>query len=150
MATSVTPINTASAQPKAVKKTYKYFNLDTFEEVKETVEVPFVPAGDFQNAVQRLENNEVKILSALNAYLQRAAFAEARANIATKGASKKIVFDVIRPLRGLSPYDVMPKAEQTAALLAFVKSTPMLMDSIKASSLKAAEAGEDEDGDDDE
>lgn len=147
MATTATP----APSVEKVKKVYKYFDLSTFKEVKEEVEVPFKAPSDFSEAVQRLDNDQVKVLAALSAYLKRAAFSEAKRDIAKKGASKKVVLDLIRPMRSMEPWaSIKERKEQTDALLELVRSTPALIESVKATSLKAAESDEDEDGNTDD
>ena len=155
MATSA--VSPANGGPENIEKTYNYFDLSTFTIVKEKVSVPFTPAKDFNEGVQRFGSDQEKILEALNAALKRAALAEAARSVKAKGASKKVVFDTIRGMRSLEPWASMDngtkegRKAQTAALLELVKNTPQIMEAIRVTSLKAAEAGEDdEDGTDDE
>ena len=144
-------MSTTPTPAPLIKKTYKYFDLASFTEVKEEVEIPFVPAADFNEAVQRLDGAADKILKALNDALQRMAFSDARKSIATKGASKKVVFDLIRPMRNMEPWaSTKDRKEQTKMLLDLVRSTPQLMESVRVTSLKAAEADDDDDAGDEE
>ena len=144
-------MSTTPASVPLIKKTYKYFDLASFTEVKEEVEIPFVPASDFNEAVQRLDGAADKILKALNDALQRMAFSDARKSIATKGASKKVVFDLIRPMRNMEPWaSNKDRKGQTKMLLDLVRSTPQLMESVRVTSLKAAEADDDDDAGDEE
>lgn len=152
---STSPV--APAGTKILEKSYSYFDMDSFEVKKEKVEVPFTPAKDFNEAVQRFNSDQEKLVEALNAALQRATLSDAAKAVKAKGPSKKIVYDTIRGLRALEPYASMNpepgtkegRKAQTAALLELVKSTPAIMEAIRVTSLKAAEAGEDdEDGED--
>lgn len=144
--TSPDPGTAKAPETILIEKTYKYFDFDTFEEKEEKVSVSFTPASDYAEAVNRVNNDSTVILTALNAYLQRAALRESRQDVAKKGANKKIVLDVIRSMRNLSPWDeIEPRAEQTKALLAMVRSNPVLVESIKKTSLKAAESDTDTD-----
>lgn len=133
-------------EPIKVEKTYKYFDLATFDEIEEKAEVTFTPAADYAEALSRVNNDQAIVTKALNAYLQRAAFTEKRREIGSKGASRKVVLSVIKPFRSLPPWDAIEdRKEQTKKLLEMVKASPIIVESIKAASLKAAEAGEDDD-----
>jgi hypothetical protein len=135
-----------------VKKVYKYFHLDTFAEVSENAEVTFTPPADYGEAMQRIGNDSGVVLKAVTAYLQRAAFNEKRKEIAGKGASKKIVLGVIKPLRNLPPWSGMEsdRKAQTESLLQMVKANPVMVEAIKAASIEAANADDDDEQGDDE
>lgn len=142
---------TPNAEPIKVEKTYKYFNLATFEEVEEKAEVTFTPAADYAEALARVNNDQAIVTRALNAFLQRAAFTEKRREIGAKGASRKIVLSVIKPFRNLPPWEAIEdRKEQTKKLLEMVKDSPIIVEAIKQASMKAAETGEDDDNDDSE
>jgi hypothetical protein len=141
-------VGATPAKPEAVtvKKTYRYFDLGTFTEIAENAEVTFVPPADYAEAMSRIGNDSEIVKKAVTAYLQRAAFGEKRKEIASKGASKKIVLGVIKPLRNLPPWSNMEdRKAQTESLLQMVKANSVMVDAIKAASIAAAETDEDED-----
>ncbi len=151
MGTPAVPVTGEAAKPTpiTVEKTYKYFNLDTFAEVAEKAQVTFTPPADYGEAMSRIGNDSGVVLKAVTAYLQRAAFNEKRKEIAGKGASRKIVLGVIKPLRNLPPWSGMEadRKAQTESLLQMVKANAVMVEAIKAASLAAAEADDDDDAD---
>ncbi len=148
MGSTATP-NPTGVSPVTIEKTYKFFDLATFKEVAEKATVSFTPAGSYEEALARIGNDSGIVTKALNAYLQRAAFNEKRKEIAGKGASRKIVLSVIKPLRNLPPWaDMEDRKAQTESLLEMVRQNTAMVESIKAASLKAVDA-EDDDEDDD-
>lgn len=146
MATPVVPV-----EPKTekVQKTYRYFDLETFDEKSETVEITFTPAPSYADALARIGSDEKIATLAINGYLQRMAFREKKSEVARKGAPKKIVLNVIKPFRALPPWDAMAedRPAQTKAILDAIRTNDVMVGAIKAASLKAAESGEEDEGD---
>lgn len=150
MATSpVTPAVPGGPVPVEVEKTYRYFDLDTFDEKSEKVTITFTPAGTYADALGRIGSDEKIALEAINGYLQRMAFREKKREVAAKGAPKRIVLNVIKPFRALPPWDGMSedRPAQTKAILEAIRSNAVMVNAIKAASLKAAESGEEDEGD---
>lgn len=135
-----------NADPNKITKTYKFFSEDlTYQE--RTVNVDFVPAADYQSAVERLGSNAEVILAALNSALKEKALSDARAEVKASGISTKAVMTFIRPFREVPPYSgIKDRQKQTEAILAKVKETPFMLDAIKAA---AAQDNSDGDGDGD-
>jgi len=99
--------------------------------------------------MQRIGNDSEIVKKAVTAYLQRAAFNEKRKEIAGKGASKKIVLGVIKPLRNLPPWSAMEdRKAQTDSLLQMVKSNSVMVEAIKQASIAAAEVDDEDDNED--
>ena len=142
-----------------LEKTYKVFDLETMTSKSVEVKTEFSPAANVQDALGRFGGNETAITSALNAYLRRSALAVARAN-AVVGASKSLVMNTIRPFRDFPNFAAMlvknaegkvtpeSRAAQTKAILEMFKSSPALVEALKAAA--AAQTDDDEDSSDDE
>lgn len=167
MSTSV-PVPTPKLEK--VTKVYKYFNLDTFETIKEVVEVTFSAPATLQEAMERVENNTDNILKALSSFLKRAAFKEKKLEIAKKGARSALVLNAIRVFRSMPPFDaiyeldssgqakkdkeggfVVDRKEQTRQLLEVLKTNKPMVDAIRAAAIRDAELeDDDQDGVDEE
>lgn len=160
MASAATP-ETAGSTATTLKKSYKFYD-DSLSLVSKEVDINFTPATAVADAMSRLANSEALILKALNAQLLKLTVSEARKTAVSGGLSKKIVLNTIKPFRGLPPWSAMVdetatgpvKAEsrrkQTAALLELVKSSPVILEAIKAASSSATDEDEDEDESGDE
>lgn len=136
---------------EVIKKTYKYFDLESFDEKSEQVEVTFMPAGSYGEAMQRISGDEATALKAINAFLQRLSFSEKRREIAAKGAPRKTVLGVAKAFRSLPPWDaIKDRKEQTKSILSMIRQNTAIVEAIKAASLKAAEAGDEEEDDEEE
>jgi len=147
-----------------IKKVYKYFDLDTFEQKSEAVDVPFEPAKDLAEAQTRIGGDESVLLKALNSYLKAQVFAEAEKSVTSKGGRKAVVFAICKPFRALPPWSTMyvlnadgtPKVEdgekvidraaQTASILQVVKSNQAMLDAIRAGSAQASDESDDDNG----
>lgn len=141
MGTTATP---AAPAVKAIEKTYSYFDASTFESKDEKVTVNFVPPTDLADAMSRIGNDQGIVLSALTAYLQRAALSAAKREVMSKGISKKIVLSVLKPFRMLPPWsNIEKRTEQTEELLKMLRSNEPIIAAIKAAS--AADTGDDDD-----
>lgn len=157
--------------PNEFKKTYKYFDLDAFE--KKTIEktITFNPHSDANAALQAINSDPAKLLSALNAYLKKEELKKAKREVAALGADTAIVMSIAKGFRALPPFNaiyeldangkpkvekgekVINRAEQTKQVLAFLKANPAIIDGIRKATLEAAEAddeGEEKKSEDDE
>ena len=151
--------------PSPVKKSYTIFDLETFEPKTVEREISFTPAGNSSEALERIGNSDETLLKALNAFLQRQAFTEARREVAKLGGSKKIVLSVIKPFRNMAPFNgifkldaagnvvvengekLVDRQAQTKALLQMIKANPAMVEAIKNASIAAADEDEDETAD---
>lgn len=146
-----------------IKKTYKYFDLDTFEVKSEEKTVIFEPAKDLAEAQSRVGGDEATLLRALNSFLRTSALRDAENEVTSKGGKRTVVLAVAKPFRALPPFSqmfkkdasgavvvengekVVDRAAQTKAILDMIKTSPTMLESIKAGSQI-----EDEDGAGDE
>lgn len=135
-----------------LKKTYKYFDLDTFESKSEEKTVSFEPAKDLAEAHTRVGGDESVLLKALNAFLKAQVLAQAEAEVTSKGGRKSVVLAIAKPFRALPPFNAMyelnadgtPKvadgekvinrADQTKAILTMIKGNAVMLDAIRAGS----------------
>lgn len=147
--TAVTPTEVTPVAEK-VEKNYSYFDAATLESKSEKVEVSFTPPATLAEAMERVGNDQDVIKSALTSYLRRSALRDAKVSVLSKGVSKKIVLNVLKPLRNLPPWSLIEdRTKQTNELLTMLRNTPALIDAIKAANAAApatAEDDEDEDG----
>jgi len=145
-----------------IKKTYKYFDLNTFESKEEEKVVTFVPAKDIAEAQQRVGGSEETLLKALNSFLRSEALKAAELEVTSKGGKRTVVLAVAKPLRALPPFSQMfqknpdgsivvkdgekqiDRPAQTKAILEMIKATPALLDAIRAGSQVDSEDSEDE------
>jgi len=144
--------NVPATSAVTVKKSYKFFN-ENLEMVSKEVEVSFTPADNTADAMSRLGNNDALILKALNASLLRATVSEARKAALSGGISKKILLEVIKPLRALPMYAIdenltgtaktEARRKQTEVLLTMVKQNSMLLEAIKSASASVDDDDED-------
>lgn len=154
---------TPAENPNKLEKTYKYFDLESFESKSETVVDEFVPATNLAEVNERINGDEAILIAAMNAYLKAQKLAEMEKSVASKGGKKSVVFQVIRPFRAMPPFNVIgatkdakgqwvkdkegniiisDRAAQTKAILEMVKKNPDMIESIKAASLEAPAEGE--------
>lgn len=97
-------------QPNTIEKTYKYFDLDTFEQKSETVNVEFTPPSDLNEANTRLNalgNANDVLLQAITAYLRTKALNAAEQTVVSKGGRKSVVLAVLKPFRAMPPFNSM-------------------------------------------
>lgn len=138
------------------KKTYRYFDLETFEKKEVEKEIKVTLANTTADALERIGNDPDKLLKAINAFLQKDALRVARMEVSELGADTAVVMSVAKPFRALPPFNAMfelqangkPKIEngqkvidrkaQTQAIFNFIKSTPLILDSIKRATAEAA------------
>jgi hypothetical protein len=135
-----------------ITKSYKYFDLDTFEVKTEEKQVTFSPARDLAEAQQRVGGDEATLLKALNSFLRTEALRAAENEVTSKGGKRTVVLAVAKPFRGLPPFSqiyklgadgkpvvengekVIDRAAQTKAILNMIKSNPAMLETIKAGS----------------
>lgn len=144
--------------PQEIEKTYKYFDLTDFELKEKTVKVNWTPAASYQEAVERLGNDQKILLDALNDAIKGVALSEKRKEVLSLGAPKKVALDFIKPFRMIPPYSSMVTDErgkgkwkdqytsQTKALLKDVAGNEFMLNAIRA----AAATSSDEDDNSDE
>jgi hypothetical protein len=149
MATVNTPIGPT---PIVLKVTRKVFNLATMAKETRTGEVTFTPASTLPEILER-ENGKVEnVVSTWNVSAQRKAKIEGRKSIdlgndANIVANPKVLMDFLRPVRSLPPFNTMDKAQQNAALFAWlmIPENKLILDGIKSAAVASAESDEDED-----
>lgn len=154
-----------TATVKPIKKTYTYFDLNKFEKVSEEREIPpFVPKSSDEVLAIVAADNDI-LTKAVNAYLKRAELRKIKLEVASKGGDTSIVMALAKPFRAMPPWNgmyelntdgtpktdekgekVVDRAAQTKSILDFIKSNPALVASIKQATIDAANAEEDEDG----
>lgn len=144
---------TATPNPNVIKKKYKYFDLESFEAKQVEKEIPFTPATNLAEANERIGSDEAILLNALNAYLRASALAAAEKEVAAMGGRKSIVLGVVRQFRAMPPFNKAAdtkegKAAQTKAILEMIKKNPDMIESIRQASLEAAEAGAEDEAED--
>lgn len=143
-----------TVEPVKISKTYEVYN-DNLELVKKTVEVEFVPATSYEEAVSRLGNDVNKMLDGLNSIIRRETLSEARKTAGVSGGiNREVLMNFIKPYRDLPVFAKMISAEdkrkasaeewnaQTNAILEQIKNVPFVIDSIKQLSSKANETEE--------
>lgn len=148
-----------------IKKTYKYFDLETFEVKSEDRTIVFEPAKDLAEAQQRVGGDESTLLKALNSFLRTEALRAAENEVTAKGGKRTVVLAVAKPFRGLPPFNaiykknpdgsvvvengekVIDRPAQTKAILDMIKSNAAMLETIKAGSLTESET---EDGEENE
>lgn len=158
--------------PNTLTKTYKYFDLDTFETKTETVQVPFTEETEIAVALQKIGNDQEVLLKAINSLLKSEALAKAEQSVIEKGGRKSVVLSVMKPFRSMPPYNgyflfeadgktkklrtrktrsgetvtepAMDKARQDKELMEMFKSNPALLNSIKQASLEAVGTEDDD------
>lgn len=141
---------------KVIKKTFKFFD-ENFTSQSKDIEVKFVPATTYAEALQRL-NDEKTATAALNVALENLAVAEERKKVVgSLGLSKKAVLDFIKPFRGVPKYAALVTTEkgdagwkdqynkQTDAILADCKGNEFVMMNIRAAAQNASDDDTDED-----
>lgn len=135
-----------------LKKTYKYFNLETLDQVSEEKTITFEPAKDLAEAQARVGGDEGTLLKALNAFLRGEALKAAEREVTSKGGKKSVVLAIAKPFRALPPFSTMyvldsegrpvvkdgekvvNRKAQTKAILEVIKSNPAMLDAIRAGS----------------
>lgn len=155
-----------------IKKTYKFFDLDTLELKSEEKVITFEPAKDLAEAQARVGGDETTLLKALNTFLRSEALKAAEAEVTAKGGKRSVVLAVAKPFRALPPFSqmfvmvpekdasgnptgksvplvkdgekVIDRKAQTKAILELVKSNSAMLETIKAGS---ASDSDDEDND---
>lgn len=154
-----------------IKKTYKFFDLDTLELKSEDRTITFEPAKDLAEAQARVGGDESTLLKALNTFLRSEALKAAEAEVTAKGGKRSVVLAVAKPFRALPPFSqmfvmvpeldenkvptgkqiplvkdgekVIDRKAQTKAILELVKSNAAMLETIKAGS--ASDSDEDSD-----
>jgi hypothetical protein len=139
-----------------IEKTYKYYDLQTFELKETTGKFNFTPPATFDDALQALNalfsGNDAALKEAITPILRNAAIANNRREIiGANGASKKIVLDQIKTFRDAPEFSVIVTAErgkpgwkeqyakQTSTILEQVKNVPFIVNAIKGKA--AADTG---------
>lgn len=162
---------TPETTPTGIEKTYKYFDLDTFETKTETVKVDFTEETELASALSKIGNDESIILRAINALLKAEALAKAEQSVIEKGGRKSVVLAVMKPFRAMPPFNsyfvtdsagkkvmrtrktrsgetvtepAMDKARQDKEIMNLLKANPALIASIKQASLEAIGTEEEE------
>jgi hypothetical protein len=151
-----------------VRKTYKYFDLDTFEDKSETIDIPFTSAKDLAEAQARVGGDESTLLKALNAFLKGEALKDGENSVTSKGGKRSVVLAVAKPFRAMPPFDkvfkldadgkpvvengekVIDRKEQTKKILDMIKASPAMLQSIKDASLVSTDDEESEEVENDE
>ena len=154
----------ADAVAKIVKKTYKYFNLDTFETVEVVKEIPPYVQKTSDEVLALVAADNTILTKAVNAHLKRAGLRKIKLEVAALGGDTAYVSAMAKPFRAMPPWSqmyeldtngevkvdengdkVVDRKAQTASIYSFIKSNPALVASIKQATLDAA--ANDEDGD---
>lgn len=152
--------------PKPVKKTYKYFDLDTMKKVEVEREIPPFVSKTSDEILTLVSNDNDLLTKAVNAFLKRQELKKVKLEVAALGGSTTVVMQLAKPFRAMPPWSEMyelgtdgkPKVDkdgekiidrtaQTASILEFLNGNPKIKESIKAASIAAAQA-DDEDEDD--
>lgn len=129
-----------------IKKTYKYFDLDSFDQKSVEKDISFTPAVDLAEAHSRIGGDESVLLKALNAFLRAEVLAKAEAEVAALGGRKSVVLSIAKPLRLVPQFaKIENRAEQTKAILEMLKSSPAMIDAIRQASLAVEGPETDED-----
>ena len=137
------------------------FDLDKFERVSLEGTVKFTPltrANFMQEALAICDGDQDKLYSLVNSAARRGAIVNSRAGIAIPDSmpnwipSAKAVLGFVNTFRGMNPYSKFPdtkagRKDQTAAIIAFLKSQPALIESLKMLALAAAGSGDEEEED---
>jgi hypothetical protein len=157
-----------------IKKVYKYFDLDTFENKTESVDIQFTPATNITDALANIsqENQQAFILEAINSANRAQALAKAEEAVIAKGGKKSVVLSVMKPFRAMPPFNSyfvfetdgktkklrtrktrsgetvtepeMDKSRQDKEIMALLKAQPALMASIRQASLEAIGSDEED------
>lgn len=150
MGTAVATLTPATPPKESVEKTYSYFDAATLESKSEKVTVEFTPPASLAEAMERVGNDQTAIQNAITSYLRRSVLRDAKIAVLSKGVSKKIVLNVLKPFRALPPWSLIEdRGKQTSEILSMLRSNPAIMEAIKAANA-AAPADADGDEDDDE
>lgn len=137
-------------ETKTVEKTYKYFDLETFEPQTETVKVEYPICGTLAEAHEAINGEDKIIIDAINAYLRSQKLTEAEMAVVTKGGSKSSVLAAAKPFRGMPPFNkIEDRKLQTKAILDVIKQSPALVNSIKLASAELV-SGDDASDENDE
>jgi len=133
------------------------FNLDSFkrESLESKVKFTPLPKDDFlPEVLQRLNGSQEDLYTLLNAGLRRKLSLDSRKDLTPAEGqnwipSAKIVLDFVNNFRGVAPYSKeKDRAKQTTMIMAFIKSTPALVESLKVLATAAEGAGDDEETED--
>jgi len=155
MATSVITPGTVKKETGSVR----YFDLDKFEKVSNKFE--YVEPSDLTTVDQaKAEINGLEdkdILKMVNDYLKNKAYLDAKkANTPSSAASLKIVSQFVATFAQLPPFDSMPaktkeeKAKRRAEILAGIKTSPFIVDSLRAKAMAAGVEDDEEENDEEE
>ena len=148
-----------------VRKTYQYFDLETFENKTETVDIPFTAPKDLAEAQLRVGGNEETLLAALTSYLRTETLRTAENAVTAKGGKRSAVMAVAKPFRAFPPFNAIYKLDasgkplvdsetgekvidrkaQTAKILEMIKRNPDMIETIRAGSQIESDNDENED-----
>lgn len=157
MSKSETPSAPTTAIP--LNKTYKYFDLDSFEKKSVAGSGSFTPAATMDEAAQRINGDQSIVLTAINAYLQKQALKDLKRSVLPANAGNTAVLSsIMKPFRAMPPYSAIgavnakgefevDRKKQTEAILSMIKGIPQLVETIKTAS---AGLDDDEEQDDEE
>ena len=139
------------------------FDLDAFERVSLEGKISFTPLPKenfIAEALSRAGGDQDKLYSLFNSAMRRDAVLTQKSSLQPPDTlpnwvpSAKVVLGFLNNFRAMAPYSKFPdtkagRKDQTAAITAFLKSQPALIESIKMLALAASGSDEDEDGGED-
>src|SRR5215831_16363943 len=160
---TVTEAQTATAEQNPNEVAYtvrkKVFDFEKFERRSVESKGTFTKAKDLVEALERSNKDQSILLSYANDGLLKAAKKAEKAKIATSGGSVKYVNNFVNSFR-LMPmftkdsdgkvYGDGDRAKQTKAIYAWIQSTPLILDQVKAGAIAALEAELEKDSEENE
>lgn len=150
-----------------IRKTYKFFDLNTFADMQDTRDIAFTPAKDLAEAQQRIGGDEATMLKAFNAFLRAETLAAVEREVTAQGGRRTTVLAVVKPFRSLPPFNsvfkldsdgkpiiengekVIDRQKQTRKILEMIKASPEMVQAIKDGSANADDSDDNETENDD-
>lgn len=130
----------------------RVFDLDKFERVTLEGKVEYKSVTSLPEAIERIGNDQARLIELLDAALAREAKREAKKNMVTNGnvGNATVVTGFVNTFSQMAPFNVMPETtpeERQAkrqAIYAFIKGIPQIMDGIRSAAVNGLDTEEDD------
>ena len=123
------------------KRNVKFYN-ENFDLDTKVAEGKLPSFSSYAEALQALGNDENAAKEAIESAVRAKLIADAVAKV-SGGMEEKYIMAFIKPMRNMTPFDKIEKeTEQTAAILAQVKTVPFLLEGLKSYCKNRAEEGD--------
>lgn len=142
--------------PEEIVVRRRGFDLDAFERVSLEGKISFTPLAKenfIAEALARVEGDQDRLYVLFNSAMRRDAVLTQKSTLQPDPKmlpnwvpSAKVVLGFLNNFRNMAPYSKeADRKKQTTAIIAFLKSQPALIESIKMLALAASGSDEDED-----